>query len=107
MNECAGVIRGTHLVVLAVLFEELFAEGVFDRGGFVGFAKGGEVGVGWKSGEGGAEVCADALGAAHSGHLRWGRGGKGLWLYLESLFASASSLRSPCPLVEGLIDNVF
>lgn len=59
---------GAHLVVFAILFEELFAKGVFDGRRLVGFAEDAEVGLvgaGGAEGEGCAGVGADALGAAH------------------------------------------
>jgi len=62
-----------HLVVFAVLFEELSAEGVFDGRRLVGFTEDAEVGVVGAcgaEGEGCAGVGADALGAAHCWWLR-------------------------------------
>ena len=70
-----GAGGGTRLVVFSVLVEELFAEGVFDGGGVVGFAEDAEVGLVGGEGEGCAGVGADALGAAHCGLGVGGRGG--------------------------------
>ena len=77
---------GLDLVVFSVFVEELFAEGVFDGGGVVGFAEDAEVGLVGAEGEGCAGVGADTVGAAHCGRcvresgvvrLEWWAGGIG------------------------------